>query len=601
MGQGNVVEFKKLIDEFDLEYYEKENQSINTQIINIRAGIPRYRGIRRNDDYIVPKNKREKEIKILEKKIKENEKKHNELTAALSQLKSSVQKLENLAKEDFLLDKLQSYVSHREFRNIEKTEVFQKNIDNYRKLYSKSVKKIGKPKLKISKDIYKLIKKNGKLKAHKISSLSKNVSDMYVTIDTAIKGAGINLDARSAGNRIFYEFDKNHVNDLASLGVDVDKLNYVVEHMKGDITSTSLTFNGEECLVRLNSIKQFSGRSNDIKGGYKTLKDLERQYEDIVELSRECWYLENVLAAFKGTVIVESDMYKGLQEILSEDKEKLATLIAKADKLYDKSGIQVKIELESRLQELYLKIEKLNIKIINCKEIEERHIFEKEYYDLRYEMIKILKDNPELNKPEYNVDVKNIIIKEMELLDSEIRKGTLSYIKNGEKEAFIDRNVPVSHIVTPTEKLTPKPMKIDSTASYVKTKDSEMFIDKAYVGNLDKNEKVSLELDSILQTHRTMHYQNYMREKRKNSDLGRLPFSGYLEAVAPHLTELISIEKERERTAKTIYKEYLKYYASFKDKGRAMSFYDYAERQYNIGIIDVPVQYEEEYKGMKTR
>ena len=136
MRQENVVDLKRLIDVFDSDYYEIENQLLQEQIFNIRNGQPRFKGIYDySDNYIVPKDKVEKEIKILEKRIKENKKTKKELNSVLSQLKSSADKLENLAKENFLLDRLQSYISHRNFLHIERTEVFNENVEKYRKLY----------------------------------------------------------------------------------------------------------------------------------------------------------------------------------------------------------------------------------------------------------------------------------------------------------------------------------------------------------------------------------------------------------------------------------------------------------------------------------
>ena len=80
-----------------------------------------------------------------------------------------------------------------------------------------------------------------------------------------------------------------------------------------------------------------------------------------------------------------------------------------------------------------------------------------------------------------------------------------------------------------------------------------------------------------------------------------MSFSTYLETVAPQLTELINIEKERERLAKTIYKDYLKYYTALEDKHSAIEFYKFASNNYGISNIDVPVEYVEEYKEMRKR
>ena len=126
-----------------------------------------------------------------------------------------------------------------------------------------------------------------------------------------------------------------------------------------------------------------------------------------------------------------------------------------------------------------------------------------------------------------------------------------------------------------------------------------MFIDKTYENENDSLIK-NIELDSTLQAQRTMHYQNYMIEKIKQSELGKISFSNYLKRVAPHLTSLIEIEKKRERMANTIYREYIKYVASLENKKSAMRFEEYAQRIYDVDNIEIPIEHEEEYKGMRV-
>ena len=103
MKTDELKTLKELIDDFDNDYYEKQNDILQQKITNIKMGRPLYEGIYDmiHSD-IVPQNQREKEIKRLENEKKDNKVKKRELGQALSQLRIASDKLERLAEQDLL-------------------------------------------------------------------------------------------------------------------------------------------------------------------------------------------------------------------------------------------------------------------------------------------------------------------------------------------------------------------------------------------------------------------------------------------------------------------------------------------------------------------
>lgn len=591
MDDKKLKTLKDLIDSFKTGYYEDKNEKLRQEILNIRLGNPRYEGVEKyNKGEIVPQNQREREIKRLQSEIKDNKDKAKQLGQALSELRRASHELENLAEKDFLLHKFEGFIRNRvDSKEMEEADIYKKNRNKYHKLYFSSKTPIKLSRGKISKEMYKIIKKKMRERAYKTRY-------DYISIGEALKDNEINLiDKYAPGNRIFGDFEYYH-NDtdmlwdsnrsfsskIAQLGVDVNTLAYAINQTKGELDKHSLTFNGKDAFDKLKNIEKAKNKNIEVKVRHSKLIEIEEKYTKIVELSRETWYLGEILRAFNSTDITNTKMYKGVRELVEEQKLELSKLIREADKEYEKTGLQNKINLIEQLEELYRQIEEINLKIEEYKNYgneKQVDLLKQEYYDVRYEMVKILKDNPDLNNPKYNIDVKNIIKQEKELFEPEIKKEIKkeepSYIKTNEKKEFVERNVFETQIV---KEPTIKPVK-----------------------NILKENKESLELDSSLQIHRTYHYQNYMKEKVLGSDLGKLSFSQYLESVAPHLKELIKVEKERELLARTIYKDYLKYYSSLENKKDAISFYDFANSNYQVENIDIPIEYEEEYEGMIKR
>lgn len=583
MNNEKLKDFKEIIDSLDTGYYKKENEKLEKEINNIMMGRPRFEGIYDLiNSGVVPENQREKEINRLKKEIKDNKKKAIELGDAIYQLKTSANKLEKLAEQDTLLREFKDYLIFWRSDKIVKTDIYQENRKKYLKLYFKSNKKLSQPKHKISKEMYKLIKQKSKERAHKKFG-------NYQSIGNALKDNRIQMvDGYTPGNRIFSNFHQEHIDfsnfgKLEKLGVKVDLIRYANDKINDELNPHSLTWQGKEAFDILKNIEKAEKNQIEIKGGYSKLRETKEKYTKIVELSRETWYMEEILNAFSDTSITNTEMYIGLKDLIREQEKELLKLTNEVDKIYEKTGLQSKVDLVEQLEELYNKTEELKYQIERFKNNgndRQAEILEQEYFNLRYEMIKILMDNPDLDNPKYNIDIKNVIKEEMEMLEPEIKK---------EIKPTKDTNIKTDNLEIVEEKIESQTAKIE----------------KEDVKKNPINESSDLterfELNPNLQIFRTMHYQNYMKEKILDSDLGRLSFSDYLQTVAPNLTELINIEKERESLARTIYREYIKYYSALEDKELAISFEEYSVRNHGLSNIDVPIEREEEYEGMKKR
>lgn len=569
----NVEKFKEIIDNLDDRYYKERNEQIEKEIDNIMNGRPRFEGIKDISGLVVPQSKIEAEIKKLEIERRSNERLEKELRYVLSKLDFYSFKLENIVEEQFLLKQLRKLISSRNYFEIDKTKAFQENNNKYKKIYNKSNKKLEHIKNKISKKIYKLLKFNNRLsrlKVDKQKNLGRVLKDNKIRL----------LDGYSIANTMSNQFKTW---DLSTFGVDVESINYALQQMKKEYNYGSLDllklYGEENFFEKLNVIRSFKGRICYISGGYRTLLEIENKYKEIMELSKEIWYIEEILKAFVNTEIVNSEMYQGLKRLMEQQEKYLGELIQKMNIQCKETGLQAKIDAEIRLQELCRSIENLKQQIQQNEKNNEfyrlKNLKEK-YYNLTSEMTEILKDNPELNRPEYNIDNKSIIKDDVEDIKAKTEKEENILNLNNTYEVEIKSNV---------QKLN------ESKEEETETKKV------SYTEEFSKISNIILE--SELQIHRTMYYQSYMREKVMNSELGKLPFSQYLETVAPHLKKLIDIEKRREKLASTIYKEYLKYYASLQNKQEALSFYNFAEQNYGIDNIDVPAEQEENYKGMK--
>ena len=242
MKTDELKTLKELIDSFDNNHYEEENDKLQQQIDNIRMGRPLYEGIYdRISSNIVPQNQREKEIKRLQNKIKDNKAKKKELGQALSQLRIASDKLERLAEQDFLLDRIHGLLRSRYSKEMTDADIYKKNDSKYYKLYLSSIKPITHSQNKISKEMYQIIKKNLNERAHETIG-------GYESVERSFKNNNINLninkkDTTAPGRKIFSDFEKGYTGspyspEIARLGVDVSTLEYARKQKKGDMESS---------------------------------------------------------------------------------------------------------------------------------------------------------------------------------------------------------------------------------------------------------------------------------------------------------------------------------------------------------------------------
>lgn len=583
-------EIRKLIDSFNTKYYEEELEKIEQRIENVRAGFPEFKGIYNsyNDEKTLTKEEKEKKIRSLENRKKDVKKNIRELNSVIANLEINLSKIEEIAKKQALLSKLEQCIWDRRFsddKELSLNNVYKK-LD--KKLYCKSKGKLYDATSKINKEVYKMLKNNKNLQVTQFGSIESTIDNSAYRMDTLF-------------NKAEHLFESEYGNKLGTLGVDVERLNTAKKAMQKKPTQYTITFNGKLPLERLNHINNYLEKNYNLKEGYSDLKTLQEKYKEIVLLSREVWYMNEVILSFSKTSIVDTEMYKGLKELYEQQKDKLYDLREKADKLYDKSGLQGKIDAEMRLKELY---EQLKEKEFNINRYEELGYYDQvslltnEMYEIRYEMIRILRDNPEFNRKEYNIDIKRILEKEKEIYKPEVEKINESKIEEVSNTQYkVEEEIKQPVEKEETEKIMDEsPSNIEEIPIHIETNEEEIFIDETY--QKEEENKKTFELSDNLRVHRFSKYQDYMREKLIGSELGKLSFSQYLEKEAPYLTELIKIEKERENQARTIYGEYIKYYASLENKESALTFEQFANETYGIDNIDVPIEKEEEYKGM---
>ena len=581
---------KEIIDALDTKFYETEIENLKKEIYNIEMNRPRYEGIHKLVGEIVPENKKEEEIKGLKTIIEEDRKIIKEVTPILQSINFNTHKLEELIKIDMLLnifsvdfDKLfdsQKLVDEKMVKSIKK---FQKKYkQKYLNLYFSCTKPIEKQKQKLSKQLYELLKTV--LKRH----LNEN-QDRYLTVDFVLDDNLIPFTELDLESKIEEYVDKSipsrkswlgNIKDFSEFGVNNKKIDAAYNISEGKIDFASLIADDwiVEAFKNLENINTIQKLNISTKLKDSDLGNLREQYIKITELSKSVLYIEAILDAFKSSTISSSELSEikaGYETIVRKQKTEIKKLAVKAKKLYEKSQLQEKIDLMQHLEELHAKSQELQAKIEQFKnlgDLDKVNALENEYYRTQREMYNILKENPKLNNTKYNINIKN------------------------EKDENKD------NLQKPVEETVNNPVKEEPSVKATNEENAKETVQKP----VEENKKIqitkeNIELNSNLQMQRTMHYQNYMREKVLKSDLGNLSFSEYLESVAPNLKELIDIEKKRETFARTIYKEYLKYYSSLEDKKSVIPFEEFAENKYGISNIDVPIENEEEYKGMMSR
>ena len=561
--EKKVESLKSVIDSFTSEYYKNKIDNIETEILNISMDRPRKKGINeRNPGKVVATKDKEKEINKLRKEKETYRKMSREAGIAITEMQRIADQLADLSKKDFLIDKLDYYLNFKQPDMMKETQVYEENKPKYRKIYLQTDKKIYDSKMKISKILYKAIKKNSKLQAYKVGGKH------YQSIAGALKDNRLEVESKgSPAYKFAHDVSNKYFSNLGGLNVNEARIEFALNKVNGKLDSSSLTSQGVEAYFKLRDIEKLLNQTIAHHFSRTILLNLKEKYTQIVEISREAWYMGEILGAFRNTLINDTNMYIGLTQMVREQEAQTRQLLAQVNVEYEKSEIEKYVSVQNKLQKLYyniLEYEKEIETLQKSGKYERIEFLKSQILDIRYEMIKILKDYPELNKDEYEIDIKAVIEKEKEIYKAEIQKAS--------KKTAVS---PVSEMTQ--ERVASEPVKVEEPA--------QSYIEK-------------LEANSTLQIHRTTYYQEYMMEKIKKSDLGKISFSAFLEQKHPGAIELIEIEKERERVAKNVYLEYLKYYAGLTNKESAMSFQTFAEMRYELVNAEVPLEYEAEYNRM---
>ena len=117
-----------------------------------------------------------------------------------------------------------------------------------------------------------------------------------------------------------------------------------------------------------------------------------------------------------------------------------------------------------------------------------------------------------------------------------------------------------------------------------------------YIKKKNKEEK-NISTSNPNLAKRKDYYSSYMYAKVTDEYVQKIPFSEYLKRTVPFEEELIEMEENREENARTIFKEYLKYY-TFSHKSKNLTFKEFAKKNYFDELADVPIESEAVYKGM---
>lgn len=521
--------------------------------------------------------------------------------AFAQELNQAMRQIEKISSEHALMNLLSSTVSTKEEvkdDKKEKVDVLESYKEEYKKIYSKSLRPIKSKLVQLDASIYKMIKENKKLKVRADKkgffvtdeSLGK-INEERDTEELATRfEAGVVYQYRDKLSKDQIGLDSSHIEyDYAELGIDIQRLNKLCEERKMPVSLDSVGFLGKRAFINLENIRSYMKNDSCDYKTHKSLSEFENEYKELTEMAREYTFIDDVISIFSKTSLKDSDYLNSLREENAKLIKKYHQLEDKLDKKYEKSSHKSKVDAAAKLEELYKETQRLKNSMDQALAEGIGVLYEQkkqEYYDVRYEMIKILRENPQLNDPKYNIDIEMIIKKDKEVLKEHIEKTI--------------PNIPVPNNIVDTKTNIPVPEniveeKIDVSVSKELQKDTETEIMDTY------NEITSDVRTGDLSIVRSTMYQQYMMDKLRDQKVREMSFSDYLIEKRPDLTELIEVEIRREKLATTIYKEYLVYFASVQDKRFADSFERFAQERYKVDNIDIPVEYEEQYRSMRSK
>ena len=583
----------QIVNTISSSYYQDQIDTLETRISNISLyGIDEAKGVvYHSAESFKSQRDREKQIEDLKRQIEKHKEKIREVSALVQQLNSATYEFERITEKDALYDALRTCLDdiltykEKTEQEIKRTpsetheRIFKGKItkrSKFRKLNIKDVRELSHSREKISKKVYEQLKKNK----------NKVVSKRYYGLENLLKENGYSLQG-FAGS-MYYETRQNYYGypyneKISELGVNISDLKEAEKIMQnpnylesfGCDTYRELKYFTEHYFVASKQSQIYSYRN---------------KFEELYILSRETEAFDYIVSAFSRTAIASSDSFVELRNVLSKQRKELRELENKLRKDYEKSKVRDIIESQKRLEALYEEyISKVRIynNLENDKDYNDSELtaVRDEISQIRWEMISIVKKYPDLNKPEYNIDLEKFKKRTKDIEDEMVPKKK-------ETSPVVEKPIEETFTSMPKAAITNE----DPVVSHRPVSEEPRTEDKFRIGRKQEEKEesvVRVETPDHLRDTRTAYYNNYMVEKMKKTELGKLKFSEYLEKVAPFQKELIEVEKEREARAATVYKLYLKYLASLEDKTYAMRFSEFAQMRYGFEPSDIPIEYDE--------
>lgn len=585
---------KELFEKINLKYYDVEIEEVDKRIFNIRVGNPEFYGIYNHQRGVLSEKEAERKIKDLERYKESLKKKRAKYAKVANLAKSTDFQLESMAREDALFELFGSAVNDVKNHYDHKKHEY---VDT--KLSKKNIKKIFKARKKDSNLVFKKRRKiTGKM-ALTLKMYSKKmhllINKSGFTIDGVLSQSHFSID--SLLSRLYSDKVTEHKKSPSYLGVNTTELDNIKEIMNSEFNSWSIDFCAQTSYSKYEDLTHMRREDSYLPINSKLSKFIN-MYTDILIRAKELKALKTILSAFKNTEIKDSESFINLQEVCRAVENEIIKLEEKVDKEFEREKIPELIENNKKLEELY---RNYLFKLADHKNSEyadyDYSVHMKEAEKYKSEMIQILFKYPELNRPEYRIDLEKYNKKTGEefVTDPLRRSGKkhnddLDSVEYSEKkpkdpvlitdyEAKVDRKRPFEYVEEPVKSVVTPPVKHVTSE---KTEDDLL--------------KEEIETPSYLSGLVTVYYPKYASYKAANPDKANLRFSEYLEMVRPDLKKLIEIERKRENRVETVYKKYIRYRASLKDKEKALSFRDFAKFYYNVESHDIPQEYEERAK-----
>ena len=587
---------EEIADRFGIGYYELQIEDLLERISNIRAGKGDCsRGVvYTSKEVLSTPRDRERKMDQLRKRIEDNKRIINEITEAIRLVEQGMRVLEK-AEETYALigalsDDLRFCFKYTEkdkngeryrpsdtYNAIFVNRFFEDAKSKYRRLWKKEYNKSNRESRKIKRDIYFKLKR---LNGRRIVDMSEygRSDDMtdYISLSYALKENGRTLKGfgDSLDDSVSKRLDYLNFENLASLGVEIEKVKRARAISEGEEERSY-----DEFGPILKSMEHLASEY-DMETRFKSFIYLKEDIIAVDKLSREVECLDLIIDAYDISSIKDSDLFKELIEIYRKQNKKLNSLSTRMKEKYQRSGIKQYVECEQRLRDLYSNSNEYDRQVRELeKECDYSHPDVAKARDLynasRSEMLGILLKYPELNKEEYGFDLSQYDKKGRYIGDDESKKAETLVT---EKPIFTIPKRKVEPIGNNEDEFVPQRVLLDGEVEEAPAFAAEDFSQELVVPYLQR-------------PIRTAYYSKYMVEKVKSSDLGNLSFSEYLRVVAPDLEQLIELEQIREKRAETVFKQYIKYYASVEDKKSAMRFSEFASVRFGLKSAELPFEY----------